>query len=168
MNTLGSRRFGEGILAQAPDVQGDLGLRPGKFLTDPIWWLYLFWLPDFLGKTYGLDLKTFGPALIAIYILADAGSIIGGWGSSRQMKAGRSANAARKTTMLVCAFMVVPIITAQFVSNVWLAVLIIGCAAAAHQAWSANLMTLPSDLFPKEAVASIIGIGVLPEPSVEC
>lgn len=131
----------------------------GKFLTDPIWWLYLFWLPDFLGKTYGLDLKTFGPALIAIYILADAGSIIGGWGSSRQMKAGRSANAARKTTMLVCAFMVVPIITAQFVSNVWLAVLIIGCAAAAHQAWSANLMTLPSDLFPKEAVASIIGIG---------
>ncbi|MCI1008652.1 MFS transporter [Pseudomonas oryzihabitans] len=131
----------------------------GKFLTDPIWWLYLFWLPDFLGKTYGLNLKSFGPPLIAIYILADIGSVMGGWGSSKQMKLGRSANLARKTTMLLCALAVVPIVTAQFVSSLWLVVGIIGLAAAAHQAWSANLMTLPSDLFPKEAVASVIGIG---------
>lgn len=131
----------------------------GKFLTDPIWWLYLFWLPDFLGKTYGLDLKSFGPPLIAVYLLADVGSVLGGWGSSRQLKNGRGANAARKTTMLICALAVIPIVTAQFVSNLWLVVAIIGLAAAAHQAWSANLMTLPSDLFPKQAVASVIGIG---------
>lgn len=131
----------------------------GKFLTDPIWWLYLFWLPDFLGKTYGLDLKSFGPPLIAVYVLADVGSVLGGWGSSRQMKRGRSANLSRKTTMLLCALAVIPIVTAQFVSSLWLVVGIIGLAAAAHQAWSANLMTLPSDLFPKQAVASVIGIG---------
>ncbi|MFT3996468.1 MAG: MFS transporter [Asticcacaulis sp.] len=131
----------------------------GKFLTDPIWWLYLFWLPDFLNKRHGLDLKTFGPPLIAIYVLADVGSIMGGWASSKQMKAGRTANAARKSTMLMCAFLVTPIIAAQFVDNLWGAVAIIGLAAASHQAWSANLMTLPSDLFPKQAVASVIGIG---------
>jgi ACS family hexuronate transporter-like MFS transporter len=131
----------------------------GKFLTDPIWWLYLFWLPDFLGKTYGLNLKTFGPPLIAIYVLADLGSVLGGWGSSKQMKNGRGANRARKTTMLICALAVIPIVTTQFISSMWLVVAIIGLAAAAHQAWSANLMTLPSDMFPKEAVASVIGIG---------
>ncbi|UDF05550.1 MFS transporter [Asticcacaulis sp. AND118] len=131
----------------------------GKFLTDPIWWLYLFWLPDFLNKRHGLDLKTFGPALIAVYLLADFGSIFGGWASSKQMQAGRSANAARKSTMLMCALLVTPIVAAQFVDNLWGAVAIIGLAAASHQAWSANLMTLPSDLFPKQAVASVIGIG---------
>jgi MFS transporter, ACS family, hexuronate transporter len=131
----------------------------GKFLTDPIWWLYLFWLPDFLNKRHGLDLKTFGPALIAIYILADVGSIMGGWASSKQIQVGRTPNAARKSTMLVCALLVTPIIAAQFVGNLWAAVAIIGLAAAAHQAWSANLMTLPSDMFPKQAVASVIGIG---------
>ncbi|GGZ28978.1 MFS transporter [Asticcacaulis endophyticus] len=131
----------------------------GKFLTDPIWWLYLFWLPDFLGKSYGLDLKSFGPPLIAIYILADVGSVAGGWSSSKQIQMGRTPNAARKTTMLLCAFAVIPIVFAQFVGNLWGAVAIIGLAAAAHQAWSANLMTLPSDIFPKAAVASVIGIG---------
>lgn len=131
----------------------------GKFLTDPIWWLYLFWLPDFLNKRHGLDLKTFGPPLIAIYILADVGSVFGGWASSKQLKAGRTPNAARKSTMLVCALLVTPIVAAQFVGNLWGAVAIIGLAAASHQAWSANLMTLPSDLFPKQAVASVIGIG---------
>jgi len=131
----------------------------GKFLTDPIWWLYLFWLPDFLHKRHGLDLKTFGPPLIAIYILADVGSIFGGWASSKQLQAGRTPNAARKSTMLMCALLVTPIVAAQFVGNLWGAVAIIGLAAASHQAWSANLMTLPSDLFPKQAVASVIGIG---------
>jgi ACS family hexuronate transporter-like MFS transporter len=131
----------------------------GKFLTDPIWWLYLFWLPDFLSKRHGLDLKSFGPPLVAIYLLSDIGSIAGGWGSSRLMKTGRTANAARKITMLICAVAVVPILFAQFVSQLWLAVVIIGLAAAAHQAWSANLMTLPSDMFPRAAVGSVVGIG---------
>jgi ACS family hexuronate transporter-like MFS transporter len=131
----------------------------GKFLTDPIWWLYLFWLPDFLSKRYGLDLKSFGPPLVAIYLLSDIGSVVGGWGSSRLMKTGRTANAARKLTMLTCAVAVVPILFAQFVSQLWIAVAIIGLAAAAHQAWSANLMTLPSDMFPRAAVGSVVGIG---------
>src|SRR3984893_9160500 len=131
----------------------------GKFLTDPIWWLYLFWLPDFLSKRHGLHLKSFGPPLVAIYLLSDIGSVTGGWGSSRLMKTGRTANAARKFTMLICAVAVVPIIFAQFVSQLWIAVAIIGLAAAAHQAWSANLMTLPSDMFPRAAVGSVVGIG---------
>ncbi|MFL6605451.1 MAG: MFS transporter [Steroidobacteraceae bacterium] len=130
-----------------------------KFLTDPIWWLYLFWLPDFLSKRYNLDLKSFGPPLVAIYLLSDVGSVVGGWGSSRLMKAGRSANVARKTTMLICALAVTPIVFAQFVNQLWMAVAIIGLATAAHQAWSANLMTLPSDMFPRVAVGSVVGIG---------
>jgi ACS family hexuronate transporter-like MFS transporter len=131
----------------------------GKFLTDPIWWLYLFWLPDFLSKRYNLDLKSFGPPLVAIYLLSDIGSVVGGWGSSRLMKSGRSANAARKITMLICALAVTPIVFAQFVNQLWMAVAIIGLATAAHQAWSANLMTLPSDMFPRVAVGSVVGIG---------
>jgi ACS family hexuronate transporter-like MFS transporter len=131
----------------------------GKFLTDPIWWLYLFWLPDFLSKRHGLDLKSFGPPLVAIYLLSDIGSVAGGWGSSRLMKIGRTVNAARKITMLICAVAVVPILFAQFVGQLWIAVVIIGVAAAAHQAWSANLMTLPSDMFPRAAVGSVVGIG---------
>jgi ACS family hexuronate transporter-like MFS transporter len=142
-----------------------LGLRQtwayilGKFLTDPIWWLYLFWLPDFLSKRYSLDLKSFGPPLVAIYLLSDVGSIAGGWSSSRLMVRGRTANVARKITMLVCAVAVVPIVCAQFVSELWGAVAIIGLATAAHQAWSANLMTLPSDMFPRAAVGSVVGLG---------
>jgi ACS family hexuronate transporter-like MFS transporter len=131
----------------------------GKFLTDPIWWLYLFWLPDFLSKRYNLDLQSFGPPLVAIYVMSDIGSVAGGWGSSKLMQSGRTANTARKTIMLICALSVTPIVFAQFVSHLWMAVAIIGLATAAHQAWSANLMTLPSDLFPRIAVGSIVGIG---------
>ena len=131
----------------------------GKFFIDPIWWMYIFWLPDFLGKRYGLDLKTFGPPLVAVYLLSDVGSVIGGWASSRMIKSGRTVNFARKTTMLACAIFVTPIFFAQYVDNLWLAVLIIGTAGAAHQAFSANLYTLPSDLFPRSAVGSVIGIG---------
>jgi ACS family hexuronate transporter-like MFS transporter len=131
----------------------------GKFFIDPIWWMYIFWLPDFLGKRYGLDLKTFGPPLVAVYLLSDVGSVLGGWASSSMIKRGRTVNFARKTTMLVCAIFVTPIFFAQYVDNLWLAVLIIGTAAAAHQAFSANVYTLPSDLFPRSAVGSVIGIG---------
>jgi ACS family hexuronate transporter-like MFS transporter len=131
----------------------------GKFLIDPIWWLFLFWTPDFLAKTYHLDLKNFGPPLVAIYLISDIGSVAGGWSSSTLMKRGYSANAARKLTMLVCAFLVMPIFFAQYAASVWLAVGIVGLATAAHQAFSANLYTIPSDMFPRGAVGSVIGIG---------
>lgn len=131
----------------------------GKFLIDPVWWLFLFWTPDFLAKTYDLDLLSFGPPLVAIYLISDAGSVLGGWSSSRLMKRGLSANAARKLTMLACAFLVMPIMFAQYASNLWVAVGIIGLATAAHQAFSANLLTLPSDMFPRAAIGSVVGIG---------
>jgi ACS family hexuronate transporter-like MFS transporter len=131
----------------------------GKFLTDPIWWFFLFWLPDFFGKNYGLDLKTFGPALIAIYLMADVGSIAGGWFSSFLIKRGWSVNAGRKTAMLLCAVCVLPVSLAIYAENLMIAVGIIGLAAAAHQGWSANLFTLASDLMPRRAVASVVGLG---------
>jgi ACS family hexuronate transporter-like MFS transporter len=131
----------------------------GKFLIDPIWWMFLFWLPDFLGKRYGLDLKSFGPPLIAIYLLSDVGSVGGGWLSSKFMKMGWTINRARKTTMLICALLATPVIFAANVDSLWLAVLIIGIATAAHQGFSANLYTLPSDVFPRGAVGSVVGIG---------
>ena len=131
----------------------------GKFLIDPIWWLFLFWTPDFLAKTYHLDLVSFGPPLVAIYLISDLGSVAGGWSSSRLMKRGLSANAARKLTMLACAFLVMPIFFAQYVDHLWLAVGIVGLATAAHQAFSANLYTIPSDMFPRGAVGSVVGIG---------
>jgi ACS family hexuronate transporter-like MFS transporter len=131
----------------------------GKFLIDPIWWMFLFWLPDFLGKRYGLDLKTFGPPLVAIYLLSDIGSVSGGWLSSRFMSRGWTINRARKTTMLICAVCAVPVAFAAYASNLWLAVAIIGLATAAHQGFSANLYTLPGDVFPRSAVGSVVGIG---------
>lgn len=131
----------------------------GKFLIDPIWWMFLFWLPDFLGKRYGLDLKTFGPPIVAIYLLSDAGSVGGGWLSSNFMKMGWSINRARKITMLICALLAVPVMFASFADSLWVAVLIIGVATAAHQGFSANLYTLPSDVFPRGAVGSVVGIG---------
>lgn len=131
----------------------------GKFLTDPIWWVYLFWLPDFLQKQHGLDLKTFGLPIAVIYIIADVGSVGGGWISSTLIKRGVTINKSRKTAMLVCALAVVPIVVASMTSSLWLAVILIGIAAAAHQGWSANLFTLTSDMFPKQAVGSVVGIG---------
>jgi MFS transporter, ACS family, hexuronate transporter len=131
----------------------------GKFLTDPVWWVYLFWLPDFLNKKHGLSLKEFGPPLVAIYLIADIGSIGGGWISSALIKRGWSVNAGRKTAMLICALCVVPIVFASQTSNLWVAVILIGIAAAAHQGWSANIFTLVSDTFPRQAVGSVVGIG---------
>ncbi len=131
----------------------------GKFMTDPIWWVYLFWLPDFLHKRHGLNLKDFGPPLVVIYLIADIGSVAGGWLSSTLIRRGRTINAARKTAMLVCALCVVPIIFASQTSNLWVAVLLIGMAAAAHQGWSANIYTIASDTFPRCAVGSVVGIG---------
>ena len=131
----------------------------GKFLTDPIWWVYLFWLPDFLHKRHGLELKDFGLPLVIVYVMADVGSIGGGWLSSSLIKRGWSVNASRKVAMLICALCVVPIIFASQVSNLWVAVVLIGLAAAAHQGWSCNLFTTTSDMFPRYAVGSVVGIG---------
>jgi MFS transporter, ACS family, hexuronate transporter len=131
----------------------------GKFMTDPIWWLYLFWIPDFLHRNHGLNLTAIGLPIVVIYLIADVGSIGGGWLSSAFIKRGWSVNAARKTAMLVCALCVVPIVFASRVNSLWGAVLLVGLAAAAHQGWSANIFTLTSDMFPRRAVGSVVGIG---------
>jgi ACS family hexuronate transporter-like MFS transporter len=131
----------------------------GKFMTDPIWWFLLFWLPKFLHSTYGLSLLELGLPLIAIYVTADVGSIAGGWLAGYLIRRGWSANRARKGAMLACALCVVPIVFAAKASHMWVAVALIGLATAGHQGWSANLFTLSSDLFPRRAVASVVGIG---------
>ncbi len=133
----------------------------GKFITDPIWWFYLFWLPDFLRKQYHLnDSQLMWPSAI-VYIIASFGSIGGGWLPMKLINKGWPVFKARKTSMLIYAFFVIPIVFAQILGGVdmWLAVLVIGIAAAAHQAWSANIFTTVSDMFPKKATASVTGIG---------
>jgi MFS transporter, ACS family, aldohexuronate transporter len=130
-----------------------------KFITDPIWWFFLFWLPKFLHAEYGLTLMGLGLPLIVIFLLADVGSIAGGWLAGRFIKRGWSVNRARKGTMLICALAVVPIVFAAQANNLWLAVALIGMATAGHQGWSANVFTLTSDMFPRHAVASVVGIG---------
>jgi len=131
----------------------------GKFLTDPIWWFFLFWLPKFLNTKYGLSLTTMGLPLVIIYNAASVGSIAGGWLPAKLLKSGWTVNRARKSAMLVCALAVVPIIIAAKAQNVWAAVGLISLAVAAHQGWSANIFTLVSDMFPQRAVASVVGIG---------
>ena len=131
----------------------------GKFLIDPIWWFYLFWVPDFLQRQHGLRLMQIGVPILVIYVIADIGSVAGGWLSSSLIQRGVSVNAGRKIAMLACAVSVVPIAFAYRVSGLWPAVLLIGLAAAGHQGFSANLFTLTSDLFPSRAVASVVGIG---------
>jgi ACS family hexuronate transporter-like MFS transporter len=130
-----------------------------RFLIDPIWWMFLFWLPDFFAKRYGLDLEHFGPPLVAVYLLSDVGSVAGGWSSSRLIRLGFTVNRARKLTMLGASVLVLPVMLAMYADNVWLAVLIVGMATAGHQAFSVNLYTFPSDVFPKQAVATVVGIG---------
>jgi MFS transporter, ACS family, aldohexuronate transporter len=131
----------------------------GKFLIDPIWWFYLFWIPDFLERRHGLSLRQIGLPILVIYVLADFGSVAGGWLSSFLLHRGKTVNLARKTALLVCAICVVPIIFASRVNSVWGAVLLVGLAAAAHQGFSTNLLTLPSDMFPAKVVASVAGLG---------
>jgi len=131
----------------------------GKFMTDPIWWFYLFWIPDFLQRRHGLALIKIGLPIMVIYLISDVGSVGGGWLSSWLIHRGKSINAARKIAMLVCALCVVPIVIACRTDNMWEAVLLIGLAAAGHQGFSANLFTLTSDIFPSQAVGSVVGIG---------
>jgi ACS family hexuronate transporter-like MFS transporter len=131
----------------------------GKFLTDPIWWFYLYWTTDFLDKRFKLTLSKLSLPLIVIYLVADVGSVGGGWISSRMIKHGWSINISRKTAMLICALCVLPIPFASFANNLWVAVALISIATAAHQGWSANLFTIASDLFPRRAVGSVVGLG---------
>jgi ACS family hexuronate transporter-like MFS transporter len=130
-----------------------------KFMTDPIWWFFLFWLPKFLHSEYGLTLTGLGLPLIVIFVMADIGSIAGGWLAGRFVRLGWSLNRARKGAMLVCALCVVPIVFAARADNLWLAVALIGLATAGHQGWSANVFTLTSDMFPRHAVGSVVGMG---------
>jgi MFS transporter, ACS family, hexuronate transporter len=131
----------------------------GKFLTDAIWWFYLFWFPLFMNDRFGVDLKTIGLPMIVVYVLADFGSVGGGWLSSALMKRNWTVNAARKTAMLVCAILILPVAVAPHVTGQWVAVILIGIAAAAHQGFSANIFTTSSDMFPRKAVGSVVGIG---------
>lgn len=135
----------------------------GKFLTDPIWWFYLFWLPDFLKKQYHLTNEGVAFPTALVYIIASFGSIFGGYLPMKLIDKGMPVFKARKTSMLIYAFFVIPIVFAQLAGdiNMWFAVMIIGLAAAAHQAWSANIFTTVSDMFPKKSTASVTGIGGL-------
>lgn len=130
-----------------------------KFLTDPVWWFYLFWSGKFIAEKFHVNIKQIGLPLVIIYLLADVGSIAGGWLSSWLLKRGWTPNAARKTAMLVCALCIVPVIYAPVTDNLWVAVTLIGIAAAAHQGFSANLFTTTSDMFPKWAIGSVVGFG---------
>jgi ACS family hexuronate transporter-like MFS transporter len=130
-----------------------------RFMIDPVWWMFLFWLPDFFAKRYGLNLRGFGPPLVVVYIVSDVGSVAGGWLSSALLRRGVSVNSARKGTMLLASILVVPVLGAMHASQLWVAVAILALATAGHQAFSANLYTFPSDVFPREAVASVVGIG---------
>jgi len=130
-----------------------------KFLTDPIWWFYLYWVPKFLNKTYGLTLDQIGPPLVVIYVMADVGSVGGGWLSSAFIKRGWDVNKGRKVAMLICALAVTPIVFASQAAEMWLAVALLSLATAAHQGWSANLFTTASDMFPRKAIGSIVGFG---------
>lgn len=131
----------------------------GKFLTDPIWWFFLYWLAKFLNQQYGLTRTGLGWPLVIVYTGSMVGSVCGGWLPAKFLKMGWSLNRARKTAMLICAVAVLPVTFAATGGKLWLTVALVSLATAAHQGWSANLFTLPSDTFPKQAVASVVGIG---------
>jgi ACS family hexuronate transporter-like MFS transporter len=131
----------------------------GKFLTDPIWWFYLYWLPGFLSARFGLSITKMGLPLLVVYNVCTVGSILGGWIPARFIRMGWSLNRARKTAMLIYAIAIVPIVFIGQTHTLWQAIGLISLATAAHQAWSANLFTLASDMFPRRAVGSVVGIG---------
>jgi MFS transporter, ACS family, hexuronate transporter len=131
----------------------------GKMLTDPVWWFYLFWIPSFFNNTFGLDLKNSAIHISTVYVVSSFGSIFGGYLSGLFIRRGWPVYRSRKTAMLIFAICVVPVVLVQYTTNVWTAVALISLGAAAHQAWSANIYTIASDMFPKRAVSSVIGVG---------
>ncbi len=128
-------------------------------LTDGVWWFYLFWGAKFLSDQFGVDINNIGLPFLIIFIMADAGSLLGGLASGALIKKGWTINKARKITMLVCAIIILPVAFVPVIASKWLAVFLIGLAAAGHQSWSINGYTLVPDVFPKKAIASVIGIG---------
>jgi ACS family hexuronate transporter-like MFS transporter len=129
-----------------------------RFLTDPFWWFYLYWVPKFLHTHHHIELAGLALPLLIIYLAADVGSVCGGWISAVLIRRGWSVNAARKTAMLIAAVSIVPVAAAPWVSNLWTVVALLGLATAGHQGWSANIFTMVSDMFPKQAVASMVGL----------
>lgn len=131
-----------------------------KFLTDPVWWFYLYWVPGYLNAAFHLDLSHLGPPVIVIYAASTVGSVFGGWMSGSLLKRGWAVTPARKTVMLVCALAVVPVVFVQYAhGQLWIAVTLLCLATAAHQGWSSNLFTVPSNVFPRSAVGSVVGLG---------
>ncbi len=128
-------------------------------ILDAVWWFYLFWGGKFLFDQFGINIKTLALPLLIIYVIADFGSVLGGWFSSSLIKKGRSINFSRKITLLICGIIILPVSFATRTDNQWIAIVLIGIAAAGHQAWSANVFTFVSDIFPKKATASVVGIG---------
>ncbi len=131
----------------------------GKFMTDPIWWFYLFWLPKYLANDHGITLGTLAAPLIVIYLIADVGSVGGGWITTYLHKRGKNIVDARLLALLCCAIIIVPTLLLPFVTGVWSAVALVSLAAAGHQGWSANIYNVASDLYPKSSVATIVGAG---------
>lgn len=134
------------------------GICLARFVTDPIWWFFLYWLPKFLNSNYGIDLTNIGLPLITIYVVSIGGSVWGGWLSSFLIKKGRNPLAARKFSILILALFAVPIFFVSLINNFWIAVLLIAFAAFAHQGYAANIFTIVSDVFPKNAVGSVTGL----------
>lgn len=164
------RQFGVGA-NESPSLSRPLPLRLllrergtwafafSKCLTDPVWWLYLFWLPKFFSERFRVDMKHLGVPLIIVYLGATAGSIGGGWLAGYLMRRGSTLRMARRTAMLVCALSATPVVLVPFVHPLWQAVGILSLATAAHQGWSSNLLSTPSDMFPSHSVATVVGIG---------
>ncbi len=128
-------------------------------VTDAVWWFYLFWGAIFLSEKFGLNIKDMGLPFLVIYLIADLGSVFGGWLSGKFLRMGWTINKARKITLLICALIILPVCGVAFTDNKWVAIFLIALGAAGHQAWMANIFTIVSDVFPKKAVASVTGIG---------
>jgi ACS family hexuronate transporter-like MFS transporter len=128
-------------------------------MSSPIWWFYIYWIPDFLNKQHHLQLTQSSGPLVTIFLIADGGGIAGGWLSSTLIRRGWSVNASRKVALLVCALCVVPVFLTALVGNVWISVALVALAASAHCGFAANLFTLVSDTAPRHAVSSVVGIG---------
>lgn len=135
------------------------GFMLGKFLTDPVWWFFLFWLPQYFNSRFKLDLSHIGPPLVVVYVVSTIGSVCGGWLPRGYMRMGMALKPARLTAMLTCACLVVPIAVAGTLHSVWIAVGLLSLAAAAHQGWSANIFTTASDMFPSEHVGTVVSFG---------
>lgn len=129
-----------------------------RFISDWIWWFFLFWIPDFLNKTQHINLKEMVLPLILIYAVSSVGGISGGWISSQFIKSGKGIDYARKTTILFCALLVLPVVLVSYVGNLWIVVLLIALAAAGHQGWASNIFSIISDIYPKKAVGSMTGL----------